>query len=118
MSKPSHRRYIILTVEPLNTLNNNYRMGLMKEDLPQLSESSKAIKSIEVIFDNNTKVVIGQSLRVYRNHGKLVNPMISEWVLSNKYNDSERGKPTKLIFVFKATELKHTYTLYKTQRKL
>ena len=117
MSKPSYRRNVILTVEPLNTPNNDYRLGLMKEDLEQLSESSKAIKSIEVIFDIDTKIVICQSLTVYRNHGKLVNPMISEWILSNKYNDSERGKPTKLIFVFKVTELKHTYTLYKTQGK-
>ncbi len=117
MSKPIHRRYVILTVEPLNTPNNDYRLGLMKEDLEQLSESSKAIKSIELIFDNNTKVFISQSLTVYRNHGKLVNPKISEWIKFNKYNETERGKPSKLIFVFKATELKHTYALYKTQGK-
>lgn len=117
MSKPSHRRNVILTVEPLNTPNSDYRLGLMTEDLDQLKEVSKTIKSIEVVFDSNTKVDISKSLTVYRNYGKLVNSQISEWITSNKYNETERGKPTKLIFVFKATEGKHTYKLYKNQGK-
>jgi hypothetical protein len=116
MSKPNHRRNVILTVEPLNTPNNDYRLGLMTEDLEQLRESLKTITSVEVVFDK-TKVVISKSLTVYRNYGKLVNPQISEWITSNKYNETEKRKPTKLIFVFKATELKHTYTLYTNQGK-
>jgi hypothetical protein len=117
MSKTSHRRNVILTVEPLNTPNNDYRLGLMKEDFEQLRESSKRITSIEVAFDGNTKVEISKSLTVYRNHGKLVNSKISEWILSNRYNETEKGKPTKLVFEFKATELKHTYKLYTNQGK-
>lgn len=117
MSKPNHRRNVILTVEPLNTPNSDYRLGLMTEDLEHLGQSSKTIKSIEVVFDSKTKVIISQALTVYRNYGKLVNPQISEWITSNKYNETERGKPAKLIFVFKATEGKHTYKLYKNQGK-
>lgn len=117
MSKPNHRRNVILTVEPLNNANNNYRFGLVKEDLVQLIEPTKTIKSIEVVFNNDIKVVIDKSLTVYQNHGKLVNPQISEWITSNKYNETEKGKPTKLIFEFKATELKHTYKLYTNQGK-
>lgn len=116
MSKPSHRRNVILTVEPLNTPNSDYRLGLMTEDLEQLRESLKTISSVEVVFDK-TKIIISKSLAVYRTHGKLVNPQISEWITSNKYNETERGKPTKLVFVFKATELKHIYKLYKNQGK-
>jgi len=117
MSKPNHRRNVILTVEPLNTPNSDYRLGLMTEDLEHLGQSSKTIKSIEVVFNSTTKVIINKSLTVYRNRGKLVNPIISEWITFNKYNETEKGKPTKLIFVFKATELKHTYTLYINQGK-
>ncbi|MGV1013128.1 MAG: hypothetical protein ACOYBS_11845 [Flavobacterium sp.] len=117
MNRPSHRRNIVLTVEPLNNQNSDYRFGLMSEDLDQLKEISKTIKSIEVVLDNKTKLVTSQALTVYRNYGKLVNPLISEWIISNKYNETERGKPTKLIFVFKATEGKHTYKLYKNKGK-
>jgi len=117
MSKPNHRRNVILTIEPLKNSNNDYRLGLMTEDLAQLRESSKTIKSIEVVFDNKLKVVNCQALAVYQNHGKLVNPQISEWITSNKYNDTEKGKPTKLIFELKVTELKHIYKLYTNQGK-
>jgi hypothetical protein len=105
MSKTSHRRNVILTVEPLNTPNNDYRLGLMKEDFEQLRESSKRITSIEVAFAGN-KVEISKSLTVYRNHGKLVNSKISEWILSNRYNELKR-KTNQISFEFKATELKH-----------
>lgn len=117
MNKPKHRKNVILVVEPLTTPNNDYRLGLMKEDLVQLRETSKNIKSIEVMFDSKTKVIISKALTVYGNYGKLVNPEISEWITSNKYNETEKGKPTKLIFQFKATELKHIYKLYKNQGK-
>ena len=72
MSNPSNRRTIILTVEPLNTPNSDYRLGLMAEDSDKLREELKTYKSIEVVFDSKTKLVISQALTVYCNYGKLV----------------------------------------------
>ena len=65
MSNQSNRRTIILTVEPLNTSNSDYSLGLMAEDSDKLREELKTIKSIEVVFDSKTKLVISQALTVY-----------------------------------------------------
>jgi hypothetical protein len=60
MSKTSHRRNVVLTVEPPILSNNDYRLGLMKEDFEQLRESSKGLHQLRLLLFGN-KVEISKS---------------------------------------------------------
>jgi hypothetical protein len=114
----NYRKYIILTVEPLRNVNKTFRLGLMKEDFNQIRISTLNIKSVEVILDSieNKRVVnIIEALRTYSQFGKLVNPLIDDWIKSNDLHLTQSRKPTKLIFELKITEKKHIYKLYKNK---
>lgn len=102
----------------LSVIYKTFRLGLMKENFEQIRNSALTIKSDEVILDlieNKRGVNIIGVLGTYRSFGKLVNPLISDWITLNDLHLTERVKPTKLIFELKITESKHIYKLYKNQ---
>lgn len=115
----TYRKYVILTIEPLNNNTNAFRLGLMKDDFEQIKNAVLNIKSIEVILNPNeiNELVNITLLPTYCNHGKLVNPLINDWIKMNTYHIFEGQNPTKLIFELKITKLKHIYKLYKSHLK-
>ena len=114
MSAKNYPQFVILTVEPLNNQNQNFRLGLNTLDFNQIQPSAIGIKSVEVFFGDNLFIIIA-ALLTYQNYGKLVNPDISNWIIVNHLHEYEIGRPTKLIFELTVTSKKHTYKLYKNQ---
>lgn len=117
----SARRFLILTVEPLSNKGKSYRLGLMSFDILELKTEIQLIESVKVKLGNaigNITINDNSSLKTYKEFGKLVNSSISNWLTTNGLQNTQKGRPCKLIFELKKNKKEHIYTLYNNQLNL
>lgn len=115
----TNRRFYILSAEPLNNTQNDFRLGLMQIDFNSLRERAANINEVRVVLDDHEIIINHENaLNTYQNFGNLVNPEISKWIVANNLDITPKGKPAKIIFELKILKLTHTYSLYKFQMNL
>lgn len=111
------RRFYILTVEPLSNTKRLHRLGLMLHDYQELYQQIKTSAKLIVLL-NNIEVDCTNAIKVYRNHGRLVAPNLSNWIHANQLHTTSKGKPAKIIFELKIRGKIHRYILYPYQLNL
>lgn len=118
MSPKKYNRFIILTVQNYGKPSKSYRLNNIEFNIDLQQDDLSKVNDVEVFLQKGKKITLTEgTIMTYRKHGSILHSEINKWITSNKYNETERGKPTKLIFELKVTEIKHIYKLYQNQGK-
>ncbi len=107
-------RTIILSVVPAGgRMGKYFAFQFQQEDRKHTGSVNKLFITI-----NNQTFEITNSLKAYKNHGRITHPEIHLWITQNLLHRTPPRNPAKLIFTFSIVRKSQVLKLYPYQANL